>query len=460
MGWISRGLLFAGALALSLPASAAAQTTAPWPELDCSRPNGATGRFQSGSSDARRCAVEYLAEMRRFTLFASVPGTHDPWPALVEATTRLSDYYLARSDRQQAFLDTGAGATGFGATGAVLSTAAGAQTVRLWTYGALLPVILVNFNANEPTRDLYFAGHIGLQLIMDRYGRLHNKLHMLSSGLGGGTTGVLPCEEVEQHLSEAESWPAGEDKTAFLPVLSQAAATCREIIAGENQLRTLEQTARLLSREWPAGLVTDALRLEAVMNDRDNRLRTTPTRAFTTAIVAPLRAVDTLLSGQDTQEALNELATNEALDDTVILLHQIDLPTVPSPVTSAIYYPGALQTRAAITRPAPASGQSRTTPTDLSVRSVNAWLRVNLSTIERARLDLNARLALANDLRSAASQSQLAFDYAVGSSQINVQIEPRGTTTTRTAPPETSSTPPVDQTPPVQAPPSPAEPPK
>lgn len=468
MRWLSRGLVVASALTLCQPLASVAEAqerappeddsggevrswvSAPSPQLDCSVGPRATDRFRSGGSGARRCVVQYLVGMRRFSLITGPDEARNAWPPLIEAVALLSDYYLARSDRQQAFLDTGAGFTGVGATGAALSTAAGAQTVRLWGYGALVPIVLVNFNANAPTRDLYFAGHIGLQLIIDRYRRLHSRLQMLESELATALDPTV-CQEVDRRLAEVEAWPAGEDKAAFLPVLTDTATACRAMIDADNQLRALARSAALLSREWPQGFVSDALRVESLMNERDNRLRTSPTQAFTTALVSPLRTVDSLLSSQNTQAALDQIETNAVLDGALVVLHQIDLPQAPSPVTTPVRYPGALGGRATITRPAPPAGQARTTPTDTEVRGLNDWLRRHLDDIERERVNLNVRTELASDLREAALQSQLAFDYTVNTRQIGVRLEPLGTTTVRVSPAEEADEPEVTGPPPMPA---------
>lgn len=444
-------LVVAGALALAVlltadrPAGAETRTGPEEPRLRCDDSRtAARSRARRGRTEDRACALEYLVEIRRYTMMVSSGNNDGVWPELIEGAERLNEFYLARSERQQTFLNRAAATTGIGAAGATLSSAAGASTVRYWGYGALIPVAFVNFHANEPTRDLYYAGHIGLQLILDRYMRLNNRLAMLRMELdhrAARTTELPTCEGLSGVLNEVESWPAGDDRSAFLPAVRDVATACQALAISENNMRAFVRAAELRAMEWPYGLASDALALDYLVADRDNRLRTTPARAFSSSIVAPLRAVDSLVSGSNPQGALNALATNEILDDARVLLHPIELPPAPTTSTTAIVYPVSLEARA--TAPGEAA----------RVRAVNDWLRERIPRIEQARRDQSVLTTLAADIREAAIQSQLTFDYQVQTGMVSVVIKPQGTTAARVAPSE-----PEDE--PVMAQPSPAAEPK
>ena len=188
-------------------------------------------RFEQGEDRARRCAVFALED-----LLDDEASTYGE----VRAAGRvLADYYAARSERQQNFLDSGAFFTGAGALGYAFSGPAGAATQSYWGYGALLPIILVEFNANEPTRDLFFAGRIGADLIRDRYALLSRRLTWISA-LDGEDARLTdtPCTDIEKRLSDVAGWQA-DDRAALQPTALAIADRCRELTTGRSSIAIL-----------------------------------------------------------------------------------------------------------------------------------------------------------------------------------------------------------------------------
>ena len=166
---------------LGTPAPAAAEPSDP----PCVVGSNVLDRFNAGGGPRRRCAVEALTTLQ------------DETPAFADVRRQgrlLADFYAARSERQQTLIDTAAGVTGVGALGYAFSAPAGAVTQSYWGYGALLPIILVQFNANEPTQDLYFAGSIAVDLITDRYDLLETRLKQLEDAVGDSA--AIDCQAI------------------------------------------------------------------------------------------------------------------------------------------------------------------------------------------------------------------------------------------------------------------------
>lgn len=338
------------------------------------------------------------------------PTDRGLWDGPLDNSDRLAEFYLARSDRFQTYLDSGSLLTGIGALGAGLSSKAGAGTVEAWGYTALAGILLVNFSGSEPMRDLYFAGHLGVGYTQGRYVVLTNRLRELEDT--DLTTDPTCRAKADTVLAKVEAWNEGADKAAFLPVARAASQTCRQIVDRRRALADLRIRAEGSRDLWLSGFTNDLIDLDNRLLDSDAQLRATPSSALTSAAVGALRVVDSLVSGENTQEAINRVRINALLDDMNLTLTVIDVPAPPQAV-AGIVLSSEFETRAAVgDRPRPVRG-APVLPTKDQVASVVADLRSLAHLIEEDRHALNRSVHIAEAMHDAARRSELRFDYQV-----------------------------------------------
>lgn len=409
-------------------AEAAADDSARSPVLPsgCSAGDEVLDRFRQGVSWSRRCARNYIRSLRRDGLMAG----DAEWRQVLNGSEALNDFYLARSNRQQAIIDFGSGVTGTGALGAGLSAAAGPHTVLMWGYGALAGVMIVEFSGSQPTRDLYSAGHIGVGYIVNRYSVLYGSLQQLENAdrpdlpQACGAPGTP--DSASRRLAVVEAWAGGDDKTAFLPVLRRLADTCRRLHQGEGDMDAMVRRTARGAEAWPTALASDLLSLDDQISDKDARLRMTPANALTAAAVGPLRLLDSLISGENTQEALGRLRINALLDDMTVSLTPVRVQAPPSAIDGVIELTPDFETRAAASgRPAPPNppvAGAPVQPDNAAIGDMATWVRERLPLIETARQRHNDRVFYANELSEAARRSVLHFDYQVATGAAEVQL--------------------------------------
>lgn len=417
----------AGTTALGI-GSTEAQTTEVFCRSEASR-LGADGRpapvptrFEQGGDQARRCAVHALENLQY-----EDGSTH----LQVRAAGRvLADYYGARSERQQNFLDTGAFFTGAGALGYAFSGPAGAVTQSYWGYGALLPIIFVEFNANEPTRDLFFAGRIGADLIRDRYALLDRRLTWINV-LESNSTQLrqAPCTQIEGRLSAIAAWPAGDDKAALQSTALAIADRCRELTSGDSSLTTLVSIGEAWKKEWAQGFAHDLMVLDSRLTERDRLLRTSPREALTMLVSTPLRTLDTLISGENAQAALNSIAVQNALGGLSFPLTDISLPEAPKRLTQALTLPPEVVARAS-SGPVAAVAARRGVPgrAGYDPGEYARWLQDQVAALESARLVHNRRALWANEFYDASQANQLDFAFNVTNQRVEVILRAPGAT--------------------------------
>ncbi|MFC7377299.1 hypothetical protein [Brevundimonas sp. GCM10030266] len=395
-------------------------------EVPCptSRPGIRPGR--PGAAANRACAIEFLVNQRRDSLTAFERRGADPvgvWSGLLAGSDMLRNFYLARGEGGQFVHDRGAELAGVGGTGAALSTASSAGTVAAWGYVALASLLVVNFTASKPRGDLYQAGHLGVGFIENRYMVLMNRGAALraasdpngpcalSQGREGGLGKVL------DQLGKVEAWPDAADRAAFLPVLRRISEVCTQITIGERRIAELAGRLETLDNTWPAAYADDLLALDARVERADVLLRPTPGTALTGAASGTLRALDSLISGQNSQEAVNRVRTNALLDSMTVSLTPIRVGAPPPPVES-----GVVLTPELMARVSHVGRAANVRPSDAEVRQVIDWIRISLPAIEDARIRYNERAYLAADLHEAASRSLLQFDYNVDTGVASVGL--------------------------------------
>jgi len=373
-------------------------------------------RFWHGAPDSRRCLLERIRSHRRSSLVNQ--DDRPQWEEPLRYSEYLGDYYLARSDRFQAYLDGGTLATGVGALGAGLSSGAGPATVEAWGYGALAGILLVNLTGSEPMRDLYFAGHLGVGYIEGRYVVLINRLRALQSQ---NLPGSAACGgRGDEPLLAVESWGDGADKAAFLPIAQRISATCRDLSRGRIQLANLREDAVEARATLDALFAEDLLALDARLTEADTKLRASPSSALTSGAVGALRVLDALISGENTQEAVNRVKINALLDDFDLRLSPIAIAVPPQPVEAAIELSSDFETRSSISGRRTPQGQNL--PTDQKVRDAAIGIRELQTVIETDRTSYNRAAYHARLLYDAARRSELRFDYEVATGTATVGL--------------------------------------
>lgn len=367
-------------------------------------------RFAAGAAHRRRCVVATLTRLQ-----------DDVEPELAEVrpvARELAEFYAARSERNQSIVDGSAGTTGIGALGYALSGPAGAVTQSYWGYAALAPILLVQFNANEPTKDLFFAAYIAASLITDRYNRLENRLDQLSE-----VDASIDCAHMDALHREVVNWPAGDNKTATLPVATAMARRCRDIRYGNLLIDEVLDNAELRRDFWPRSYAKDMIGLEIMVRERDAALRTTPSQALTMLVSTPLRALDTLVSGQNAQAAIDTIRVQNALSNLGFTLTDV----MPSYTVSTIATPYLVPAEVAgrIDLPAVAArsqsmGQAEAgayDPGGMASRLIDF-----AEVMELARIRYNSRVLLAQELLQAVDAKALSFAYNAQSRRADVSL--------------------------------------
>lgn len=413
------------ALGVVATESAQAQTTKDFCDREAERQTNGNSdaastrdRLGQGEEPARRCAV-YALESLQY-------DEGSDYGSVRAAGRTLADYYAARSERQQSFLDTGAFFTGAGTLGYAFSGPAGAVTQSYWGYGALLPIILVEFNANEPTRDLFFAGRIGTDLIRDRYALLDRRLTWIGTLADADEESASSdCEGVEEKLAEIARWRDGDDKTALQPTALAIADRCRELRSGRSSIATLVSIGETWKDEWPRAFAHDLLVLESRLSERDRLLRTTPREALTMLVSTPLRTLDTLISGENAQAALNSIAVQDALVGLGFPLTDISLPEAPIPIDIALTAPPAVVARTS-SRPVPAVRTGGVTLIEYNPGVYARWLQDRVALLESARQVHNRRAIWSREFYDASRANQLEFSYNVTNRRVEVVLRAPG----------------------------------
>ncbi|MBC7169148.1 hypothetical protein [Phenylobacterium sp.] len=85
---------------------------------------------------------------------ATLPEEKLAMAAVEDMASELSRSYARRSGRMQTNLDVSSGAVTLGGSGYLLSAGAGAATQAMWGYGALVPVLVAQFNARHRSANL------------------------------------------------------------------------------------------------------------------------------------------------------------------------------------------------------------------------------------------------------------------------------------------------------------------
>lgn len=363
-------------------------------------PAPAQAYFESGSQDGSGCARSFsdrsfcdrrdaIASLRRMN-----PHTME---GVRQQEATLAAAYAERAGRQQRFTDFSSGVSVVGALGYLLM---GGQAQTVAGYVALAPLVSGNLHANEPTRDLYEAGISGLALITQRYEIIAGGQKALNA-LGQGS---IVCEAGFQ-----APIPSLADTTASALRAEdlQRYADCRQMIAGYQQIKDMKDALDHPTRDLAALYAADLVAFDQRMLLQDRKLRYGPVKSLTLILSAPLRSLDTLLTGEDTQKALAFLNSAQALSGLNMSLSRVSLANVPKLVAL------------------PETAQ-QPFEADLRLRSLVTWQKLMVERdSHRAKVEhFNRYVALSQEIMDAAAVNQMQFTPDAVEGRIVVQLVP------------------------------------
>lgn len=445
----SKRLLAAGfSLALAVPSLAAAAAPQPKGTLtvttvettegldalgqvscDAHAQTNAWQGWTKGGEYKRAKALDSIRQLRRGAQIAQVEAASDC----------LRRYYGLRAGRQQTALDAQAGMVFVGALGSLASVKAGATTQAYWNYAALMPVVVAQFNANEPTRDLYAGGRVGLDVIASRYHRLAVLTRILEDSMrASGTWKPAPYTTACDRLKDGkgvEDWAAGEDKAAMLPDYRKLRQACADAEFMELNLQSLYSAADTWKKSYSSAYARDLLRLDDEILNKDRDLRYSPVETLSAMAAAPFTAAATLLSGENGGKALDRLKTQGVFSSLNVPLEPIYLPPPPSPIPEFYVVGDAARARPtealAVEKAAPklsakaaaaAAAVVPRKPTAAEVESMLVELQNVAKGVNDARGDLNYRLTIANAIVRLATYDRMDFTYDATTARISVVL--------------------------------------
>lgn len=375
----------------------------------------ATGRWQTllnlrqGALAERECALRIIATG------GAGSGT-DQFNDVRRGVGLLHGFYNRRAERQQSFIDIGAGITLISAA-AAFEGGISASTQQAWGVAAFAPVALAQFNANEPTREMYHGGALALQLITTRYDRLDRALTIVGSAPTAPT-----CTSIDQLVSDLQRGMASgqpllrEDPAGA--IIGEARRLQRECLALKSNHDLLVQAVRYTNdiRSLLAADYADAvLQLDHALLAKDRDLRYTAAETLGAIVASPLRAADSLLTGENAQGALNSLKTQVAFTGLNRSLSRVRLPPLPNrlPQIEAIA-PGVDSLDRAGTLPRQAV--------------LSPWLhrlRAESLGLGRTQQQQDFALVMVGEYAAAASSDQLTFAFDVTTSTTTISLGPR-----------------------------------
>ncbi len=340
-------------LSLALVGGARAQTPQPPPSKGpdegarrcATLASNSIEQFGRGDEFSRAGIVEQIATLR------DRPGVQiaDLRPHL----DQLARCYDARSGREQTWLDGGASLVLFGSSGAALSAGAGAMTQGYWGAAGLAPGIISQFNAWEPTRDLYQAGGEALDFLSQRYWQLNRATSALQ--LKGPTKEAAKCGANLPKLDQELAQWSETDRAVIGPEIERLQRLCNSLDLERGRLDRF-LAAAVVQQNWIGpGLANDVLQLDRQIKIQDRSLRYTPLQAVSMIAASPFLTVGSILSNEDSKGAVEALKTQKAVSTLQVPVSSLDLPAAPS----VLALPEPLSDAARQRTDVPRAGRSR-----------------------------------------------------------------------------------------------------
>jgi hypothetical protein len=286
-----------------------------------------------------------------------------------KSVVRLREFYEARASRQRV----------------------GTNTQRLWIVGAFIPVVISNQNAFEPTRDLYYAGALALDMVSLRYKRLV-ELDTLFQATAGGSVAVP--------LTRPDCIFSGTVPEALKIEKSRLEAICSELTTADLALDDVLGSARAQNEAKILldGYKSDVRRLDDLLLAKDRDFRNSPVETIGAFASSVPRALDLVLTGTNVQQLVNDMKVQTAFSNMNMNLSAVRLPPLP----------------AEIERP---SVPSQVLSTVGSAPVVSYTKKVG-----DAVARYNYRRSIAREWSEAAAATELAFTYDPAARQVQVKL--------------------------------------
>lgn len=409
---------------------------------------GPLGRFNSGDLGARECALQRIRDAGQlrdlYDPSDSFQPQVEPRPSRVvgEQVDLLRGFYVQRARRQQLITDAQAGLVVFGALGALASTGAGANTQRVWAYTTFAPVVNGQINANEPTRNLYHGGALALGLIGSRYRKIEELERLIEAfpsvkpddGCSENTRGRLTDQVssirawvTDPAVASSNAQPSvaltasqsaeltirRDDRAALLPEAERLSSACDAVRSGYRERESFKTALGASKANRAAAYAEDALILDQALLARDRNLRYTPAETVGAIIVSPLRTLDSILTGQSAQNAINILKTDAAFTGLNQTLSRVRVPSAPSSLPLLTDLPATIPARSAIIR----EGAHGATFSEAM-----AILTSSRAELAVAMREWNFQAALLRELVDAIRADELIFNYDITTSTVDVAL--------------------------------------
>lgn len=325
---------------------------------------------------------------------------------------RLDRYYARRAERQQTFLDAGSLITVVAAAGAFEGNIS-PNTRQAWAIAAFTPSIISQFNAYQPTRELYHGGSLAAQLITLRYDRLMRAIDLI------GTPTTPDCARVRTALTAVTSKRGAVGLTydgdgVLLNEAKRLDTACLALQARARSLTFLAVSASRLRASFVPEYVADVLALDDALLAKDRDLRFTPIETLAAIMTSPLRAADFTITGENTKAAVDALKTQIAFSGLNRSLASVPLPALP---TSGLVAPPPPLSDAAIA---------------LSTSSAPQQLRNDIQTLRELSAEISHFQAeqayterFASELVRVAAADYLAFTYDAVTNTTLVEVTTR-----------------------------------
>ena len=437
----------------------------PGPHLCETFDGDAIERFHRGDLDSRLCALGVLQTYTRQRPFilpslnasdGDIAGarrkeTNDAIARLYgvdEGVGYLRNYYALRARRQQMMMDAQAGIVFVAALGAAAAAGTPASSQRVWAYTAFAPVLTSQVNANEPIRNLFQGGGLALDLLRTRYSKLVELRRAVSVGgtstcLDGtavvATPGLTSTRNTIRAWSTSATTPPAtgtgnqrnrpntppleisevirDDRTALLADADRLAASCGALLERQAAGRAFIAAFDAAMVTMPQAYGEAALSLDQSLLARDRQLRYSPAEMVSAVIASPLRTLDSLLTGQSAETAINTLKTQAAFSGLSQELAPVRLPPPPGALSSGSLS-GATIARSAVSR----SGSGHTTAFNAAIVVLEESNRQLTTEIA----DWNYQAGLLAEIAAVVEADTLRFQYEplAGTVAITLGSEP------------------------------------
>lgn len=363
-----------------------------------------------------------------------------------QSALALETFYSRRAQRQQTLLDLGSTVTFVGAAGA-FEGGISDSTRNAWIIAGVLPSVIGRINSFEPTRELYHGGALAVHLITLRHERLTRAMTMLQdprppdcSPLDSAIIAITESREraraAEQVAANAQSLaqrqPNATNVRAAQTRAAEAAAARYDpdgVLLGEARrlrgvcsglrrraaaIRTSREQAGRFSDAIAVDFANDLLQLDRALLAKDRDLRYTPIETLTALATSPLRALDSLVSGENSQAALDSLKTQIAFSGLNRSLSTIALPPIPPTIPAVGPVAGLSEAALALEQ----SGNS-------SMAAVVHVLRDRAEQLADDQQALALEERFVSDLLGAVAADYLTFQFDAPTGTTVVTVGPR-----------------------------------